>query len=82
MSSFFLSTNVMLHWEGNLGHTHVFHQPPTNHIHHKHADCRVHHPGINRAVDVISEATTAMKTRAYDPEQGDGGLRYIQVSVL
>ena len=45
-------------------------------------ECRVHHPSINRAVEVISRATEAMKTRAFDQDQMDGALRYIQVGTV
>ena len=39
----------------------------------------MHPPSINRAVDVVANATEAMKTRAFDQDQMDGSLRYIQV---
>lgn len=43
--------------------------------------CRVHHPSINKAVDVIAAATEAVKTRAFDQDSMDGSLRYIQCAV-
>ena len=39
----------------------------------------MHHPSINRAVAIVAEATEAMKTRAFDQDQMDGSLRYVQV---
>lgn len=44
-------------------------------------NCRVHHPSINRAVQVLTEATVTMKTRAFDPASLGGSLRYVQVAV-
>ena len=43
--------------------------------------CRVHHPSINIAVDIISKACDQAKIRAYDEEKGEGHLRYIQLAV-
>jgi len=47
------------------------------------ADCSVHHPSINRAVELLKVATTNVNTIPFD-EEGDGkrnGLRYIQCQV-
>lgn len=44
-------------------------------------DCRVHHPSINRAVEVIAAATEKVKTRAFDQSSLEGSLRYVQCAV-
>ena len=44
-------------------------------------DCRVHHPSINRAVDVVAKATQKVRTPAYDEDSDQGLLRYIQFQV-
>jgi len=44
-------------------------------------DCRVHHPSINRAVDVLVKATQKVRTPAYTEDNGQGLLRYIQCQV-
>lgn len=41
--------------------------------------CRVHHPSINRAVALVQKATEVLKVRAYNENEDDGQLRYIQV---
>lgn len=43
------------------------------------ADCRVHHPSVNKAAELIQRATEILKVRAYDEKDGSGQLRYIQV---
>ena len=44
-------------------------------------DCRVHHPSINRAVEVLVQATKNARTPAYDEDTGEGLLRYVQCQV-
>ena len=51
-------------------------------------NCVVHHPSINRAVEVLTEATAKVGTQAFredgrDSDNGGrgGGLRYVQMSV-
>ena len=44
-------------------------------------DCRVHHPSINRAVDVIVKATQKVRTPGYQEDIGQGLLRYVQLQV-
>lgn len=44
-------------------------------------NCEVHHPSINRAVEVLKSATAKVKTVAFDVEGKGGGLRYIQCQV-
>ncbi|KAL7488057.1 hypothetical protein ACHAW6_013647 [Cyclotella cf. meneghiniana] len=44
-------------------------------------ECKVHHPTINRAVELIVEATKKVRTPIYLEETGDGLLRYIQLQV-
>ncbi|KAL7539032.1 hypothetical protein ACHAXR_008983 [Thalassiosira sp. AJA248-18] len=44
-------------------------------------DCRVHHPSINRAVEVLVAATEKVRTPAYEEDHGGGLLRYIQCQV-
>lgn len=44
-------------------------------------NCRVHHPSINHAVDIITQATELVKTRAFDQDSLSGSLRYIQCAV-
>lgn len=44
-------------------------------------DCAVHHPAINRAVEVLEQATIKAGTSAYDEASREGGLRYIQLQV-
>lgn len=44
-------------------------------------DCRVHHPSINRAVDVVARATREVRTPAYQEDAGEGLLRYVQCQV-
>lgn len=44
--------------------------------------CLVHHPSINRAVQLLEQATAQTGTVAYDSENGrDGDLRYVQLQV-
>ena len=44
-------------------------------------DCAVHHPAINRAVEVLEQATKKAGTSAYDESSREGELRYIQLQV-
>jgi len=44
-------------------------------------ECVVHHPNINRAVDVLTRATDTVKTPAWKEDKGTDGLRYVQLSV-
>lgn len=44
-------------------------------------DCKVHHPSINRAVNMIVEATKKVRTPVFLEDIGDGLLRYIQLQV-
>ena len=44
-------------------------------------DCKVHHPSINKAVDIITNATKTVRTPAYNEDTGEGLLRYIQLQV-
>ena len=44
-------------------------------------DCQVHHPSINRAVDIIVQATKKVRTPIYQEDLGIGLLRYIQLQV-
>ncbi len=47
--------------------------------------CVVHHPSINEAIDVLSEATAKVGTVGYNEDSHDssgrGGLRYVQLQV-
>jgi len=45
------------------------------------ADCQVHHPSINQAVDAIVKATREVRTPAYQEDTGHGLLRYVQCQV-
>ena len=44
-------------------------------------DCKVHHPKINYAVELLSQATSNVRTNAYDETTGQGSLRYVQLQV-
>jgi 23S rRNA (uracil1939-C5)-methyltransferase len=45
-------------------------------------DCQVHHPSINRAVEILKHATDKVGTPAYNSDSRDGqGLRYVQLQV-
>lgn len=44
-------------------------------------NCAVHHPSINRAVHALVEATSKVRTSAFQEENRDGGLRYVQFQV-
>jgi tRNA/tmRNA/rRNA uracil-C5-methylase (TrmA/RlmC/RlmD family) len=44
-------------------------------------DCAVHHPSINRAVEMIVEATKKVRTPAFTEDTGEGLLRYVQLQV-
>jgi tRNA/tmRNA/rRNA uracil-C5-methylase (TrmA/RlmC/RlmD family) len=44
-------------------------------------DCKVHHPSINRAVEMIAQATKTVRTPVYMEDNGIGLLRYIQLQV-
>lgn len=44
-------------------------------------ECRVHHPAINEAATVITQAAAKVRTVGYDEEKMEGMLRYVQLSV-
>lgn len=44
-------------------------------------NCVVHHPSINRAIDILSKATSRVQTPAWKEDSGGNGLRYVQLSV-
>lgn len=44
-------------------------------------ECAVHHPSINRAVHALVEATSRVGTSAFQQDNRDGGLRYVQFQV-
>jgi tRNA/tmRNA/rRNA uracil-C5-methylase (TrmA/RlmC/RlmD family) len=44
-------------------------------------ECRVHHPSVNRAVEVLTQATANVRTPAYNEDTGEGLLRYAMVRV-
>jgi len=45
-------------------------------------NCVIHHPSINKAVDVLSKATAEVGTVGYNEENHDSrGLRYVQLQV-
>ncbi len=45
-------------------------------------ECAVHHPSINRAVEVLTQATSKVGTPAFqESNENGGGLRYIQLQV-
>lgn len=44
-------------------------------------ECQVHHPNINRAVELLTEATAKVRTVSYDEHNGTGALRYVQLQV-
>lgn len=44
-------------------------------------NCRVHHPHINQAMDILKRASYNVKTPAWDEVAGSNGLRYVQLSV-
>jgi len=41
----------------------------------------VHHPSINRAIDVLTRATVTVNTPSWREDTGGDGLRYVQLSV-
>lgn len=43
--------------------------------------CEVHHPSINRAVEILVNATEKINIAAFNEKSGDGGLRYVQFQV-
>ena len=43
--------------------------------------CEVHHPQINRAIEILTKATMNVRTSAYDELTGSGLLRYVQCQV-
>jgi len=43
--------------------------------------CRVHHPAINEAVEVIRDAMYELNIRAYEEDTGQGDVRYLQMAV-
>jgi len=43
--------------------------------------CKVHHPSINTAVQILSQATAKAGTVAYNEDTGEGDLRYVQLQV-
>jgi hypothetical protein len=45
-------------------------------------NCQVHHPSINRAIEILKAATAKVGTPAYNMDSRDGeGLRYVQLQV-
>jgi tRNA/tmRNA/rRNA uracil-C5-methylase (TrmA/RlmC/RlmD family) len=44
-------------------------------------NCKVHHPAINRAVELLEKATDRVGTAAYTEDCREGGLRYVQLTV-
>ena len=44
-------------------------------------NCEVHHPSINRAVQVLEKATRRAGTSAFDEDSREGSLRYTQFQV-
>lgn len=44
-------------------------------------DCKVHHPSINKAVEMIAQATKNVRTPVYQEDVGIGLLRYVQLQV-
>ncbi|KAJ1491426.1 hypothetical protein T484DRAFT_1882602 [Baffinella frigidus] len=43
--------------------------------------CRVHHPSINRAAELVRKCAKDLSVRPFDENSGRGQLRYIQMSV-
>mmetsp|Transcript_29462 Transcript_29462/g.41737 ORF Transcript_29462/g.41737 Transcript_29462/m.41737 type:complete len:436 (+) Transcript_29462:704-2011(+) len=44
-------------------------------------NCQVHHPSINQAIQILTQATAKVITPAFDHQSGEGGLRYVQCQV-
>lgn len=44
-------------------------------------NCMVHHPAINKAIDLLEKATDRVGTAAYTEDSREGGLRYVQLTV-
>jgi tRNA/tmRNA/rRNA uracil-C5-methylase (TrmA/RlmC/RlmD family) len=44
-------------------------------------ECKVHHPSINTAIDLLTQATQNVRTSAYNENTGEGLLRHVQVRV-
>jgi len=44
-------------------------------------NCKVHHPAINRAVELLEKATDRVGTAAYTEDSREGGLRYVQLTL-
>mmetsp|Transcript_4105 Transcript_4105/g.8013 ORF Transcript_4105/g.8013 Transcript_4105/m.8013 type:complete len:721 (-) Transcript_4105:87-2249(-) len=44
-------------------------------------ECQVHHPSINKAVEMVRSATAKVRTPPYNEDTGEGLLRYIQLQV-
>jgi len=44
-------------------------------------NCKVHHPSINTAVQILTKATANAGTVAYNEDTGEGDLRYVQLQV-
>lgn len=44
-------------------------------------DCAVHHPSINRAIQILQECTAQAGTAAFSESSREGGLRYVQCQV-
>ena len=44
-------------------------------------NCMVHHPSINRAVELLEKATDRVGTPAFSEETREGGLRFVQMQV-
>ena len=44
-------------------------------------NCKVHHPSINAAVEILTKASANAGTVAYNEDTGEGDLRYVQLQV-
>ncbi|XP_058187470.1 uncharacterized protein LOC131304293 [Rhododendron vialii] len=44
-------------------------------------ECKVHHPNINVAVELLKKGITELNIEPYDEDQGTGELRYVQMAV-
>ncbi|KAG5177747.1 S-adenosyl-L-methionine-dependent methyltransferase [Tribonema minus] len=44
-------------------------------------NCKVHHPAINEAVEVLTKAATKARITGYSEDRMEGMLRYVQASV-
>lgn len=43
--------------------------------------CKVHHPSINAAIQILTKASANAGTVAYNEDTGEGDLRYVQLQV-